>query len=160
MRRMRSGLRTGVDRQLAAYRSLLDYNMLCYNAVYSEFSARFNALAGLVAVIAIYGTIRAHGVVSFYVYILFPTSAFLTILCLTALNAQISVMDRKSKQFMAVMRSDLLCGHDMKRKEKLKRLAAMKSLRSKNSSFGCMTLRVPVAITEQVINAVLLLLSL
>ena len=160
MPRQRLDLRTGKDRQLAAYRKLLNYNMLCYNSVYAEFSARFNALAGLVAVIAIYGTIRAHGVVIFYVYILFPPSAFVAILCLTALNAQISVMDRKSKAFMAVMKSDLLCGHDMNRKEKLKQLAAIRSLRSKNSILGYMTVRVPVAITEQVINTVLLLLSL
>ena len=101
-----------------------------------------------------------HTLASAYVYMLFPACAFLATLSLVVFNAQVSLLERKSRKFMSVMKADLLCGHDRRKKEKLKQLDAMTSLTSKKSIFGHVTVRYPAVITEQVINAVLLLLNL
>ena len=148
-----------VEVQFEAYRGLITYNMLCYNNVYGEFTARFNAITGLMAVITIYGSIRAPGVISFYVYLLFPACALLCTLCLTVLNAQLCLLDLKSKRFMTLFRANVLHNTNKRRSEKLKQLAAMRSLRTRKSCFGYKTLKLPAAVVEQVINAVLLLLS-
>ena len=143
------------------YRYLQVYNRL-YNYVHADFIARFQAIACVVAVVMLYGSIKAFKLLSLVIYLLFPLTAVEAFVCLISLNGYIYLVERKSVQVltrMKIVASRTAPKYMTELRILRKELRAMKSLRSKAGNFGHTCLELPQAEMAQVFNYILLLLE-
>ena len=141
------------------YRYLQVYYGLL-NDVYKEFNAEFEAVTCIVAVVMLYASVKAFKLVSLVLYLLFPLTLLMSIVCLTSVNGFIYLIDRKSSRVLSSMKVNATKTtttgiQDVKilRME----LRAVKRVRLKVGTFGYMCLEVPKAEMEQTCNYILLL---
>ena len=141
------------------YRYLWSYNSL-YNHVNADFRARYNAITCIVAVVMIYGSIKAYNLLSLVLYSLFPLSALMAIVCLTAMNGHTYLLERKSLRVLSTMEvnASRAAGMRMRKLQILRReLRAMRPLRTKEGMYGHTCLELPQAEIAQIFNYILLL---
>ena len=111
------------------------------NDLNAELLAGFEAITCIVTVMMLYGTIVGYRVLHPLVYILFPTSAIFAVIIQTAVYAQISLWEIKSKELFRLLRGNVAVHiSKLERKHRRSQLKRLVPLRCKLSFFGIFSL--------------------